>query len=58
MRKRQLTYGAMAALALALGLTSCQNELAELTPSGGERIILTATLDDEAGIRPYLNNDK
>ena len=58
MRKRQLTYGAMAALALALGLTSCQNELAELTPSGGERITLSVTQDDAAGTRTYLNDDK
>ena len=58
MRKKQLTYGAMAALALALGLTSCQNELAELTPSGGERITLSVTQDDAAGTRTYLNDDK
>ena len=58
MRKRQLTYGAMAALALALGLTSCQNELAELTPSGGERITLSVTQDDAAATRTYLNDDK
>ncbi|MBQ3804692.1 MAG: hypothetical protein II844_02650 [Prevotella sp.] len=58
MRKRQLTYGAMAALALAFGLTSCQNELAELTPSGGERITLSVTQDDAAGTRTYLNDDK
>ena len=58
MRKRQLTYGAMAALTLALGLTSCQNELAELTPSGGERITLSVTQDDAAGTRTYLNDDK
>ena len=58
MRKRQLTYGAMAALALALGLTSCQNELAEFTPSGGERITLSVTQDDAAGTRTYLNDDK
>ena len=58
MRKRQLTYGAMAALTLALGLTSCQNELAELTPSGGERITLSVTQDDAAATRTYLNNDK
>ena len=58
MRKGQLTYGAMAALALALGLTSCQNELAELTPSGGERITLSVTQDDAAGTRTYLNDDK
>ena len=48
----------MAALALALGLTSCQNELAELTPSGGERITLSVTQDDAAGTRTYLNDDK
>ena len=48
----------MTALVLALGLTSCQSELAELTPSGGERIILTATQDDDAGTRTYLRNDK
>ena len=48
----------MAALSLTLGMTSCQSELSELTPSGGERIILTATQDDEAGICIYLNNDK
>ena len=58
MRKQQLTYGAMAALTLALGLTSCQNELAELTPSGGERITLSVTQDDAAGTRTYLNDDK
>ena len=58
MRKRQLTYGAMAAMTLALGLTSCQNELAELTPSGGERITLSVTQDDAAGTRTYLNDDK
>ena len=58
MRKRQLTYGAMTALVLALGMTSCQSELSELTPSGGERITLTATQDDEAGTRTYLRNDK
>ena len=58
MRKRQLTYGAMAALALALGLTSCQNELAELTPSGGERITLSVTQDDADATRTYLNDDK
>ncbi|MBO5642303.1 MAG: hypothetical protein J5900_07710 [Prevotella sp.] len=58
MKKRQLTYGAMAALTLALGLTSCQNELAELTPSGGERITLSVTQDDAAGTRTYLNDDK
>ena len=48
----------MTALVLALGLTSCQSELAELTPSGGERITLTATQDDEAGTRTYLNDSK
>ena len=58
MKKQQLTYGTMAALALALGLTSCQNELAELTPSGGERITLSVTQDDAAGTRTYLNDDK
>ena len=58
MRKKQLTYGAMAALMLTLGMTSCQSELSELTPSGGERIILTATQDDDAGTRTYLRNDK
>ena len=58
MRKRQLTYGTMAALTLALGLTSCQNELAELTPSGGERITLSVTQDDAAATRTYLNDDK
>ena len=58
MKKRQLTYGAMAALALALGLTSCQNELAEFTPSGGERITLSVTQDDADGTRTYLNDDK
>ena len=58
MRKGQLTYGTMAALALAFGLTSCQNELAELTPSGGERITLSVTQDDAAGTRTYLNDDK
>ncbi|MBO5640992.1 MAG: hypothetical protein J5900_00975 [Prevotella sp.] len=58
MRKGQLTYGAMAALTLALGLTSCQNELAELTPSGGERITLSVTQDDATGTRTYLNDDK
>ena len=58
MRKRQLTYGAMTALVLALGMTSCQSELSELTPSGGERITLTATQDDEAGTRTYLNDSK
>ncbi|MBQ8059698.1 MAG: hypothetical protein IJ199_07750 [Prevotella sp.] len=58
MRKGQLTYGAMAALTLALGLTSCQNELAELTPSGGERITLSVTQDDAAATRTYLNDDK
>ena len=58
MRKRQLTYGAMAALTLAFGLTSCQNELAELTPSGGERITLSVTQDDATGTRTYLNDDK
>ncbi|MBR4269099.1 MAG: hypothetical protein IKQ47_04865 [Prevotella sp.] len=58
MRKKQLTYGAMAALALTLSLTSCQNELAELTPSGGERITLSVTQDDAAGTRTYLNDDK
>ena len=58
MRKRQLTYWAMAAMTLALVLTSCQNELAELTPSGGERITLSVTQDDAAGTRTYLNDDK
>ena len=58
MRKRKYTIGAMAALSLTLGMTSCQSELSELTPSGGERIILTATQDDEAGTRTYLRNDK
>ncbi|MBQ8116282.1 MAG: hypothetical protein IJ145_09220 [Prevotella sp.] len=58
MRKRQLTYGAMATLTLALSLTSCQNELAELTPSGGERITLSVTQDDASGTRTYLNDDK
>ena len=58
MKKQQLTCGAMAALTLALGLTSCQNELAELTPSGGERITLSVTQDDAAGTRTYLNDDK
>ena len=58
MRKGQLTYGAMAALTLAFGLTSCQNELADLTPSGGERITLSVTQDDAAGTRTYLNDDK
>ena len=58
MRKRQLTYGAMAAMTLALGLTSCQNELAELTPSGGERITLSVTQDDADGTRTYLNDNK
>ncbi len=58
MRKRQLTYGAMTALVLALGLTSCQNELAELTPSGGERITLSVTQDDATATRTYLNDDK
>ena len=48
----------MAALTLAFGLTSCQNELAELTPSGGERITLSVTQDDAAGTRTYLNDDK
>ena len=58
MRKKQLTYGAMTALVLALGMTSCQSELAELTPSGGERITLSATQEDAAGTRTYLDNDK
>ena len=58
MRKGQLTYGAMAVLTLALSLTSCQNELAELTPSGGERITLSVTQDDAAATRTYLNDDK
>mgnify|MGYP006988835332 CR=1 FL=1 len=58
MRKRQLAYGAMAAMTLAFGLTSCQNELAELTPSGGERITLSVTQDDAASTRTYLNDDK
>ena len=58
MRKRQLAYGAMAAMTLAFGLTSCQNELAELTPSGGERITLSVTQDDAASTRTYLNEDK
>ena len=35
MRKRKYTIGAMAVLALALGLTSCQNELAEQTAVAG-----------------------
>ena len=48
----------MAVLTLALSLTSCQNELAELTPSGGERITLSVTQDDAAGTRTYLNDDK
>ena len=48
----------MAALTLALSLTSCQNELAELTPSGGERITLSVTQDDAAATRTYLNDDK
>jgi hypothetical protein len=48
----------MAAMTLALGLTSCQNELAELTPSGGERITLSVTQDDAAATRTYLNDDK
>ena len=48
----------MAVLTLAFGLTSCQNELAELTPSGGERITLSVTQDDAAGTRTYLNDDK
>ncbi len=48
----------MAALTLALGFASCQNELAELTPSGGERITLSVTQDDAAGTRTYLNVDK
>jgi hypothetical protein len=48
----------MAAMTLAFGLTSCQNELAELTPSGGERITLSVTQDDAAGTRTYLNDDK
>ena len=50
--------GAMAVLTLARGLTSCQNELAELTPSGGERITLSVTQDDADGTRTYLNDDK
>ena len=58
MRKRQLTYGAMTTLVLALGLTSCQNELAELTPSGGERITLSATQEDAAATRTHLNDSK
>ena len=58
MKKQQLTYGAMAVLTLALGLTSCQNELAELTQSGGERITHSVTQDDAAGTRTYLNDDK
>ena len=58
MRKRKYTIGAMAALSLTLGMTSCQSELSELTPSGGERIILTATQDDEAGTRTHLNDSK
>ena len=48
----------MAAMTLALGLTSCQNELAELTPSGGERITLSVTQDDADGTRTYLNDNK
>ena len=48
----------MAALSLTLGMTSCQSELSELTPSGGERIILTATQDEDAGTRTYLDNDR
>ncbi len=58
MRKRKYTIGAMAALSLTIGMTSCQSELSELTPSGGERIILTATQDEDAGTRTYLRNDK
>ena len=58
MRKRQLTYGTMAVLTLALSLTSCQNELAELTPSDGEHITLSVTQDDAAATRTYLNDDK
>ena len=58
MRKRKYTIGAMAALSLTLGMTSCQNELAELTPSGGERITLSVTQDDAASTRTYLNDDK
>ena len=48
----------MAALSLALGLTSCQSELAELTPSGGERITLSATQEDAAATRTHLNDSK
>ena len=48
----------MKALVLALGLTSCQSELAELTPSGGERITLSATQEDAAATRTHLNDSK
>ena len=48
----------MTALVFALGLTSCQSELAELTPSGGERITLSATQEDAAATRTHLNDSK
>ena len=65
MRKKQLTYGAMAALMLTLGMTSCQNEISEYTPSDGKHITFTATQEvadgtqEKAGVtRTYLNDNK
>ena len=65
MRKKQLTYGAMTALALTLGMTSCQNEMSEYTPSEGKHITFTATQEvasatqEKASVtRTYLNDNK
>ena len=65
MRKKQLTYGAMAALSLTLGMTSCQNEMSEYTPSDGKHITFTATQEVAGGTqevasvtRTYLNDNK
>ena len=65
MRKKQLTYGAMAALSLTLGMTSCQNEMSEYTPSDGKHITFTATQEVAGGTqevasvtRTYLNDNQ
>ena len=65
MRKKQLTYGAMAALSLTLGMTSCQNEMSEYTPSDGKHITFTATQEvaggtqeKAGGTRTYLNDNR
>ena len=58
MRKKQLTYGAMAALMLTLGMTSCQNEMSEYTPSDGKHITFTATQEVAGVTRTYLNDNK